>query len=344
MSNVSGTVDIIHVADVEANFTGARIKSGMFAMTSDTNKFVTKKLADGSYRFHSDDTKQVLLAGAQNITGTKTFQADQIIDSTSNLFFNNITTGGRLNHNGTDFIIKNLEDEGEIIFETTNFGRFSFNGGTLGVQINTNATSTLTGSIRAAGGIACVKDIYCGGNVTIDSTNKLILNPGSSGGTIQHDGLDLIIKNERLEDDIELDANGGAVVVTALLLDVNAKIEVSGIATFTGGSTTIINGDITTIASTSGATPLVVTPGVTPSTPTAGGIWMVAGSGLNFRDSAVNYKYNPDTATSTYTRTAAVVESRTLAANASASAANNNAVIAQMLEDLSNAGVIGVIS
>jgi len=45
-----------------------------------------------------------------------------------------------------------------------------------------------------------------------------------------------------------------------------------------------------------------------------------------------DFKYLP--VVTAYTRTATVVESRTLAANASATAANNNAVLAQLLEDL----------
>lgn len=43
----------------------------------------------------------------------------------------------------------------------------------------------------------------------------------------------------------------------------------------------------------------------------------------------------------TYTRSATVVESRTLAANASATAANNNAVLAALIADLQSKGVIG---
>ncbi len=54
------------------------------------------------------------------------------------------------------------------------------------------------------------------------------------------------------------------------------------------------------------------------------------------------YGVAPAVRPAAYTRTATVVETRTLAANASATAANNNAVIAQILEDLASTGILAV--
>ena len=54
------------------------------------------------------------------------------------------------------------------------------------------------------------------------------------------------------------------------------------------------------------------------------------------------YGVTPAARPAAYTRTATVVESRTLAANASATAANNNALIAQILEDLASTGIFAL--
>ena len=54
------------------------------------------------------------------------------------------------------------------------------------------------------------------------------------------------------------------------------------------------------------------------------------------------YGVAPAVRPAAYTRSAVVVETRTLLANASATAANNNAVLAQILEDLASTGILEV--
>lgn len=71
--------DVIRVADAEASI-GTTLRPGMLGVTSDTNKIASKKLSDSSMRFHSDDSKQVLIEGAQNVNGPKTFKAETIFD------------------------------------------------------------------------------------------------------------------------------------------------------------------------------------------------------------------------------------------------------------------------
>jgi len=66
--------DVIRLHDTAANVT-ANLKDKMFAWDITNNRF-SVKLAGGSMLFISDDTKQVLKAGTQTITGAKTFNQD----------------------------------------------------------------------------------------------------------------------------------------------------------------------------------------------------------------------------------------------------------------------------
>lgn len=66
-------IDDIRVFDTEANLiAGARIRPGMLSFATDTHRMIRKKLSDSTFTYWSDDSKQVLLDGAQTIIGNKT--------------------------------------------------------------------------------------------------------------------------------------------------------------------------------------------------------------------------------------------------------------------------------
>ena len=73
MTQTTENRDLIHVFDLEANFTGERIKRGMKGFTSDTNKIVWRSLSTGIYHFISNDTVQSLLNVSQTYSAAKVF-------------------------------------------------------------------------------------------------------------------------------------------------------------------------------------------------------------------------------------------------------------------------------
>ena len=76
--------DVIRVWVNEANL-ATTLKSGMFGAAEDTFRFSAKRESDGAIRYWSDDTKQVLLAGAQTITDVKTHNANLEISGLNKL-------------------------------------------------------------------------------------------------------------------------------------------------------------------------------------------------------------------------------------------------------------------
>lgn len=151
--------DLIRISDTKANFTGSRIRNQMISMTSDTDQLVFR-LASGVYKFISDDTQQVLIAGAQTITGAKTFSAVTVFndDATINadLFF---------------------PGDNKIEFGTSNPGRMKFD----------NTSQDLT--IETTSGDIQISPI--GGNVLLNPTSGLTIfsaatNPGSTSLRIPH--------------------------------------------------------------------------------------------------------------------------------------------------------------
>lgn len=64
--------DVIRVFKLEAAI-AAGIRAGMLAFATDTHRLARKKLSDSSMAYWSDDTLQMLLAGAQTVTGNKTY-------------------------------------------------------------------------------------------------------------------------------------------------------------------------------------------------------------------------------------------------------------------------------
>ena len=71
---INENADVIRLYDTEANLiAGSKMRPGMIAMATDTNRIVRKRLSDSAFHYWSDDTKQLLLAGAQTVTGNKTW-------------------------------------------------------------------------------------------------------------------------------------------------------------------------------------------------------------------------------------------------------------------------------
>jgi hypothetical protein len=69
--------DVIRVFELEADLTSV-LRAGMLGFATDTHRMARKKLSDSSMAYWSDDTKQMLLAGAQTITGNKTYSGTNI--------------------------------------------------------------------------------------------------------------------------------------------------------------------------------------------------------------------------------------------------------------------------
>lgn len=177
MSLVSGEADILFPSDTKAAFTGDRIRKGMLGFTSDTFQIVKKDLVTGNYTFFSDDSKQMLLATDQEATGKKTFNAETLIKGTNTLFFNNITTGGQISHNGTELTLKNdFATSGHINIDATSGSIIHKTGGGTRLTI-LDARVELASSVDLKLGVAKTgsADVVSNGFITIlDSTGATI--------------------------------------------------------------------------------------------------------------------------------------------------------------------------
>jgi len=113
--------------------------------------------------------------------------------------------------------------------------------------------------------------------------------------------------------------------------EIRTEISTSGNTTEDGimELRTMLNGTSTTAITITGGVGVLVTPDIELD------------GALNHDGSTVGfYGVTPVARPAAYTRTATVVETRILNANVSATALNNNAVLAQLLEDLVNIGIL----
>lgn len=110
-------IDVIRAFHPEATI-GGILKNGMFGATSDTDRFVMKKLSDGTVRFISDDSKQVLLAGVQTITDVKIFDASPLINGANYLYFDRNDGFGAKIYRAAGLWDFNLEGGGSFAFRT----------------------------------------------------------------------------------------------------------------------------------------------------------------------------------------------------------------------------------
>ena len=120
MTNINA--DVIRVWDTESNLP-IILRAGMLGATTDTDKLVAKRLSDSSIYKWSDDTKQLLLAGAQTVTGVKTFSSGPVVNAllkTNSIAFQSELTqpdnGGANEGAGGDVT---LSSEGTILFNPT---------------------------------------------------------------------------------------------------------------------------------------------------------------------------------------------------------------------------------
>lgn len=83
--------DVIRLFDTEANLiSGSTMRPGMLSHATDTNRIVRKRLSDSAFHYWSDDSKQMLLAGAQTVTGNKTYSGTSAFSGAAT--FSNLLT------------------------------------------------------------------------------------------------------------------------------------------------------------------------------------------------------------------------------------------------------------
>lgn len=188
--------DIIRVHTTAALMSSTLI-AGQWGMTTDTNQLSSKKLSDSSMRFFSDDSKQMLLASAQTVTGSKTFSATSIFNAAVTV--NAALTADSLNINSTITLVGTIDDDTMATATNTNIatsesikayidtqvagfvlniigdsGTGSINLGTQSFTIAGTANEIETTASSQTLTIGLPDNVSITGNLTVDSTTLFV--------------------------------------------------------------------------------------------------------------------------------------------------------------------------
>jgi hypothetical protein len=93
--------DVIRVQVNEA-LLSSTLRAGMLGFATDTNRMAYKRLSDSGMKYWSDDSLQMLLAGAQTVTGNKTY-------SGTSQFNNSVTVNASFNSQKTALFTGNVD-------------------------------------------------------------------------------------------------------------------------------------------------------------------------------------------------------------------------------------------
>ncbi len=299
----------------------------------------------------------ITMVGVLGVTGDGTFESDLILDGA--------TGSGDLTMAG-DFLMDSAsptatigDDLGAPTLELRKLG-------TLAGVINFFSDNVLRGAILMDGAENFAIRVGATGTefaATFAAVGGRWIMPAN----LRVVGVDLDIQNANARFTLGLDnatlvsirrIDAATATPGVLLVEGGAHIG-GGAADFSGGDLLLTGGNTDDTGGSAAGGTITARPGTTaggggPGTIELEGVTNVTGDAsitgaleidgfLNHDGANIGfYGVTPAVRPAAYTRSAVVVETRTLLANASATAANNNAVLAQILEDLASTGILEV--